>query len=403
MNLGKQMAWLLALGCWGGPSGAVAAVDPAPWQALSEARSETRLGLAWHGQDGNEAETRWQQQLSWKQAGEQQWRLELEGLWRARGVQEARLGQAFYRHRQGGWQWTVGRQVYDWSVTDTVSPSDLLNPRDWRDPTRSRKIALPSLSLRYAQAAHHLELVFSPGATASRLPDGVWAPALPAGISLLPVQHAAHQAQLGLRWRGPALGGDTSLVLYRGHSPAPTAVWAQTDTGGPALQPLQDRLNALALGHVRELGAQSLLRLEWGMNRARRSDSFSQWVAGIEQTLNGPGADDWHLLVQWQGEYAVRRCPETPQGWWDFRRLFNHQMLARVQQQTDDSEAWRLSLEGSWKPGERQRFIRLEAQRRLNSQLELTLGAVAIAGQPDTFWGPYQRLSRWTASLLWRL
>lgn len=78
-------------------------------------------------------------------------------------------------------------------------------------------------------------------------------------------------------------------------------------------------------------------------------------------------------------------------------------MLARAQQQTDDPEAWRLSLEGSWKPGERQRFIRLEAQRRLNNQLELTLGAVAIAGQPDTFWGQYRRLSRWTASLLWRL
>lgn len=144
MKLSKQTAWLLALGLWGGASSAEAGADPAPWQALSEARSETRLGLAWRGQDGDEAETRWQQQMSWKQADEQQWRLELEGLWRARGVQEARLGQAFYRHRQGGWQWTVGRQVHDWSVTDTVSPSDLLNPRDWRDPTRSRKIALPS-------------------------------------------------------------------------------------------------------------------------------------------------------------------------------------------------------------------------------------------------------------------
>lgn len=403
MNLSKQTVWWLALGVWAGASGVAAAADPGPWQRSSDARSETRLGLAWQGHESDEAETRWQQHLNWKQADEQQWHLELEGLWRARGVQEARLGQAFYRHRQGHWQWTLGRQVHDWGVTDTVSPSDLLNPRDWRDPTRSRKISLPSLSLRHARAGHQLELVLTPGATASRLPDGVWAPALPVGISVLPVQHPAQQAQLGLRWTGQALGGDTSLVLYHGHSHAPTAVWAQTDAGLPALQPLQDRLNAVALGHVRELGSQSLLRLEWGLHQARRSDNFSQWVAGIEQTLNGPGDEDWHLVLQWQGEYAVRRSPEIPEGWWDFRRLFNHQMLARAQQQTDDPEAWRLSLEGSWKPGERQRFIRLEAQRRLNNQLELTLGAVAIAGQPDTFWGQYRRLSRWTASLLWRL
>lgn len=394
-------AWVWA---WA-PEAAAAAgadADTGPWQWSSDARSETRLGLAWQGRASDEAETRWQQQLSWKQADEQQWHLELDGLWRARGVEEVRLGQAFYRHRQGPWQWTVGRQIHDWSVTDTVSPSDLLNPRDWRDPTRSRKLARPSLSLRHAQAGQQLELVLSPGATASRLPDGVWAPSLPAGLNLLPVQHPS-QAQLGLRWSGQALGGDTSVVLYHGHSHAPTAVWAQTDTGLPALQPLQDRLNALALGHLRELGTQSLLRLEWGLHHARRSDSFSQWVAGIEQTLNGPGDDALRLVLQWQGEYAVHRSREAPEGWWDFRRLFNHQLLARVQQQTDDPEAWRLSLEGSWKPGERQRFIRLEAQRRLSAQLELTLGAVAIAGQPDTFWGQYRHLSRWTAGLLWRL
>lgn len=99
----------------------------------------------------------------------------------------------------------------------------------------------------------------------------------------------------------------------------------------------------------------------------------------------------------------MRRSPDAPAGWWDFRRLFNHQLLARIQQQVDDPEAWRLSLEGSGKPGERQHLIRIEAQRRLGKPLEITLGAVAIAGAPETFWGQYRHLSRWTASLLWRL
>lgn len=401
MTLGNTPLKALLLLTW--TSACVAATDAGPWQWSTEARSESRLGLAWRGQGSHEAETRWQQQLDARQADDQQWRLELEGLWRARGVQEGRLGQAFYRHRQGPWQWTVGRQVHDWSITDTVSPSDLLNPRDWRDPTRPRKIALPSLSLRHTQDEGQLALVISPGATASRLPDGVWAPSLPPGIDLLPVQHASQQAQLGLRWTAQALGGDSSVVLYRGHSPAPTAVWSQTAAGQPALQPLQDRLDALALGHTRELGEHTLLRLEWGRHQARRSDSFSQWVAGIEQSLDGPGGDGLRLILQWQGEHAVRRSPDAPAGWWNFRRLFNHQLLARIQQQVDDPEAWRLSLEGSWKPGERQHLIRIEAQRRLGKPLEITLGAVAIAGAPETFWGQYRHLSRWTASLLWRL
>lgn len=93
MNPRRQTwgAWLLNTWVWAcvwawAPEAAAAAgadADTGPWQWSSDARSETRLGLAWQGRASDEAETRWQQQLSWKQADEQQWHLELDGLWRA--------------------------------------------------------------------------------------------------------------------------------------------------------------------------------------------------------------------------------------------------------------------------------------------------------------------------------
>jgi hypothetical protein len=63
----------------------------------------------------------------------------------------------------------TGKQIYDWSVTNTISPSDNISPRDWTDIIRSERIGVPSLDVRLGYDSY-VQFVYIPLFSPSKLP-----------------------------------------------------------------------------------------------------------------------------------------------------------------------------------------------------------------------------------------
>lgn len=321
------------------------------------------------------------------------WRLAPE-LWaREHGPTEARLARAELAWAGERWQVRGGLLRFEWAATDTVSPADLLNPRDWRDPTRPRKLALPALSLRHDAAGHGWEFVASPGGEATRLPDARFAPPLPAGWRL-DSTHVGHQPQAALRWSGQQGGTEWSALAYHGRSSAPQAGLADLNLGpeGVVIHPVQDRLNALAATITRPLGAGSLLRAEAAWLHQRRFDSRLAWSVSVDHEFFGlAGSDDsLYVLLQTQGSQLLRHGEAELPGWWDLRRVLDRRLLTRWQYRPGEDSPWQISLDATLRPRGGDQFLRLAVKRRWSQGAELELGTQRISGQPGSFWGQYR-------------
>ncbi len=63
----------------------------------------------------------------------------------------------------------AGKQVFDWSVADTISPSDNIAPRDYLDVVEWKRMGAPSVSARLGYDSF-VEFVYIPWFTPSKLP-----------------------------------------------------------------------------------------------------------------------------------------------------------------------------------------------------------------------------------------
>ena len=379
--------------------------------------------------DSSDASWRSQTELQWRQEqplhhGEAAGRwlalqqdLSLQhGPWRAQFEAQAQhdesgsrlqWAQAWVGQELGAWSWRLGRQRFDWAVLDTTSPADLINPRDWSDLSRPRKLTRPALSLRH-DGASSLELVLAPPAEAARLPQGVWASPLPEGVRLAAGERSTRWSA-ALRWSAREGAQEFSLLGYHGESYAPMARLLPSVEGGATLQPSQDALDALCAGWVRPLMAGSLLRAEAAVLRHRHSQSLLQWGLSVDHEWLSPWRhdDSLYLLLQWQSEQEIGNTRPALPGWWDFRRVFARQWLMRLQYRPAEDSPWLLGLEGSLKPEggrlDAEHFLRLTLRYQWPSGAALELGAQGLHGPRQSFWGGHERRDALSLTLNWRV
>lgn len=424
----RVAAWLLLPGLASGAAAQKAEPDPPGGGTVSQStRVEAWVTAHPHGQAV--AEGRLSQRLTWQDEaapgqGPGAWRASVS--WQAQadtrglahGVQGASthrqtrpalaLEDAYLQHTvatgAGQWRMRLGRQTVDWATTDTVSPLDALNPRDWSDLSRVRKRPLPALSLQWSGASDTgapstAEWVATPGGQAL-LPQGAWADALPAGVALRPTRPPDHQ--LGLRLTTQAGETDLSAVAYRGPALSPSATLAADGPGSLVLQPAHDTVHLWGVALTRPVAEGSLLRLEWARQRQARGDDFDTLVASVDHEWNGllHPRDTLHLLLQGQWEHVRRTGQPQPPGWWDFRRVFQHHALLRLQYQPVDPH-WQWTLEATLHPATRQRYARLAAQHRLNPSWQLHAGLVQVKGERGSFWGGHRNGRQAFAGLVW--
>lgn len=357
---------------------------------------------------GGPTELRWTHEATGALAEGVDWKLEPElllrrprntgpaALWDNQGrppvisLQRAYLG---FAHDE--WLVRVGKQVFDWSQTDTISPADLVSPRDWSDITRVRKLAAPAVSVRYGGETS-LEAVWLPRQEPSYLPEGDWLP-LPSGVSMAPPRRSQQQ-QYALRAAGNWRRTDWSAVLYRGHSIAPALELAP----GPSLQPIYRPLRAAAITAAREVADGQIARLE--IARYRQPDgSFVQYVASLDKEVGDwlSDGDTLYVIAQYAG--GTRRAGAVDGlGWPDFRRVLERSVMVKASYDPRSDQRSLLEFTAVWNVEDHGRYAKLAWQRRLADALTIGLAGEVIDGRPGSFWGRYRANDRAMLELSWR-
>jgi hypothetical protein len=372
------------------------------WQAYAPRSSERSTAeLLWRDQFGGKLSEQWQWAL------EPQLRLSAPrqgdalALWHiADRPAVASVQQAYLSYRQDGWQVRAGKQVFDWSATDTISPADLINPRDWSDITRVRKLAVPALSVRYGYQTS-VEWLWLPRQQVSYLPAGAW---LPPSVSALlqGAQQRAREGQQGVRLNGNWRQTDWSLVCYRGHSTAPDLALT-AGAQGPALQAFYQGLHAQALTLARQVSDKNMMRMEVAHYKQANGVNFVQYVLGGDQEFGD-------LLHDGDALYALLQYADSTQhgtlrnalGWPDFRRVLERNVQVKLSYDPQSDRRQLVELTGTTNRIMHDSYWQLSYQRRLASGLSVTAGLGIASGPDGSFWGQYRDQRRATLQWNWR-
>jgi hypothetical protein len=176
------------------------------------------------------------------------------------GVNEAYLG----------WQLTdadlrAGIQLFAWGKLDGVSPTDVLNPRDYHDPIvddpEERKIGVPALSATYyvpvpgewALSRLEAQLVYVPFAVPPRLalererwfptstePEGILSVPVTFGTANDPPSRTLGDGGMGVRIGGTWSGVDWDAYYYMGPETLPDARLTATVFDAPRFSVVSD-------------------------------------------------------------------------------------------------------------------------------------------------------------------
>jgi hypothetical protein len=380
---------------------AVSADEANAWRVQPRVELSVYGAGSMRGSMGTQQEWVFKPQLSIQHSNGQSLQLSAR-LERNRVGEHHEVQEAWWRMQQGVADIRLGWQVFHWATTDTVSPSDLFNPRDWRDPTRPRKRAVPALSVQI-EGEHHWQAVVARAETVSLLPQQAWQQSMPVALPVAAARHASNAAQAALRYTSNWRGTDVNALVYRGHSYAPLAQLGLMSTGLSQIEPLHDRLNAVALGFTRQVAVGTLLRGEWAALRHAQTQSFTQAAVSLDHEWADllQRQDSLYLLVQYQADRNISPARIALPGSFDVRRIFDRQWLARLQYKPRGDERWLAMLESSLDPQRRQRFSRASVLHRPTDALQLELGWIGVRGESGSFWGQYRAQSRWFVQASW--
>lgn len=88
------------------------------------------------------------------------------------------IGEASFKYRTPTSSWQIGSHILNWGVTDGYNPLDVVNPKQFYDPLRAKKIGVWSLLFSHSSENAEQELIYIPKSQSSLLPgvNSRWLP-----------------------------------------------------------------------------------------------------------------------------------------------------------------------------------------------------------------------------------
>src|SRR6056297_182108 len=237
--------------------------------------------------------------------------------------------EAYFAFWQEKLELRLGYQIADWSMTDTVSPSDNLNPLDLTLIPDWERRSIPLVTARYGYDTY-LEAAYKPFFSPSFLPDFKWKREKE-GVEFLKQKEEEDKAQFALRAGGIFWGTDWQICYYQGYADSPYAEVERLTLSGVELRPRYSEEEVGSLGLARDVFAGVVFRAEAGYFSQDYGDDFYQYVVGLEKHWQSALSlgDELFFLVQYSGEEVAEEDEEiTPLT--DFRRIFRDCLLVKA-------------------------------------------------------------------------
>ena len=294
-----------------------------------------------------------------------------------------------YRFEQSSVQ--IGKQIFDWSVTDIISPSDNINPRDFTDLAEWERIGVPAVSVQIGYETF-LELVYVPVFTPSKMPQGNWERELPVGLSYGDLDMPNHGVGQFAVCFGTVVGSwDLGASWYHGYSFNP----AVDSFAPPNINYRYNREDVFAVSAVGEIGFGLMMRAELGYFDQDDDDDFVQCVVGVDRVSNDllRPTDQLYWLVQYVGEIETNDVLPDDFRYSDFRRGFNNSVITRVEYTFNDREVWKLACDASYNFSDRDSYVQPSVTWQ-GDNVEVEVGFNIASGPSDSFWGGWDDSDR---------
>jgi hypothetical protein len=314
--------------------------------------------------------------------------------WYDRGVQRApfsvrRLNATLSR---GPLTVEVGKQFVRWGKADVLNPTDRFAPRDFLNVFDSDLLAVSGARALVGTQANTLDLVWVPHMTPSRtpLPGSRWAPgvAVPPGVQVVDGGRSIPAGdQFGARWNHVARGFEFSLSGFSGYNHLPAA--------DVRFDPRPFAPTAIVSAFYPKIwmgGADAAVPLSWLTIKGEaayfgtddgRVDEYWLYVIQVERQ-----AGEWFFVVGYAGECVVtdrRDVSFAPD------RGLAQTVLGRAGYTIDTNRS--LAFEGALRQDLDGHWLRAEYSHASGQHLRVILQGSWIAGDPDTFFGRYDRNS----------
>ncbi|MCF6147672.1 MAG: hypothetical protein E3K37_03335 [Candidatus Kuenenia sp.] len=313
--------------------------------------------------------------------------------------------------REGYWElnekWLrirAGKQVYDWSVTDAISPSDNISPRDWTDIIRSERIGVPSLDVRLGYDSY-IQIVYIPLFSPSKLPvaGSRWERSLPPGLVNEEQERVSSDSgQFAVRAGHTWNGFDLGVSFFKGYGYSPSFKLEAVSTTETGLVPVYRSEEVFAASLAKEISGYTL-RSEIGYFNQDKDDDFVQGVVGIDREWVDifQYTDSLYILLQYANE--VKTQGDNPVGFEtiDFRRIFNNAIFGKVAYSFDDSNTRQVKLTGVYNISDRDSYIEPAVNwNKFNFNIEA--GVNVMSGHRDTFFGGYSQNDRFFVTMTYQ-
>ena len=303
----------------------------------------------------------------------------------------ADIREGYIEYIRNQFRFRVGKQIFDWSVTDLVSPSDNLNPRDWTHLIEWEKVGVPAIDIRMGYD-HFLEFVYIPYFTPSKLPRGRWE-----RLEMENYEVEGGGGQYAIRAGTTFKGFDLTASFFDGFSYNP-AVRVDVpkvgfDSAGmppmstPHFHPRYYRERVWAATLAKEIYQGYMLRTEVGYFDQEIGNNFFQYVIGVDREWNDVfrPTDNLYLLLQHAGDTSSEFERVG-----DFRRGLSDSVILKAKYAFDDRERWALGLEAVYSLENSGSYVKPSvAYKKDNMTIEA--GVAIMSGAKETFFGGYGR------------
>lgn len=316
----------------------------------------------------------------------------------------ANLREAYYEEAISNLRVRLGKQIFEWGMTDTVSPGDNLNPRDFLDFVRARdKVGIPSLSLKYGNDTF-IEGVYVPWLTPSKLPTGNqrWSRDLPSGIIAgQPENQSDYKPQYAARIGSNFSGYDFGASVYNGYSYSPFYELKPTSPSTARLAAVYNRQSVYAVALAKSLDTY-VIRSEIGYFDQKNASDFVQYVVGVDREWVGIFFEDdtFYALVQYADSTVTNQVPTLPDTF-DLRRVLDNCLMAKIKYSPTDSKIWEFGIEGSYNLRDHDWLLTPSVAKKINDELNIKLSADLLGGPADSFFGGYKKNDRIAITATW--